>query len=345
MQRPVMDPQFADFEAAAPRQANRVSLARRALGAGHWVVGLLLVDVACWRRKSACLDQRGPFYRLAHTLLCRLTLFPLLIMGLVLLCVHLGTHPPRLQTGADPQALGVYYDPVVLNSADGTTLQGWLVPVLDAQRVLSDGDQVLHQRHPAVVLVHDHGQSHTQMLPLVKPLHEAGLVVLAISLRGSGASDTAACTFGLNEANDVRAALDMLRRRSFVDPRRLAVLGVGTGANAALLAADSANPVAALVLDAPVRSFDGILYEHLSPRGRPWAPLRPLCRWVFETAYGVQADQLDQTTWSSRLADRPALIFGADSAAKSCLTKSGTAQSVAFLRTQLKTQPVISTAQ
>ena len=103
------------------------------------------------------------------------------------------------------------------------------------------------------------------MLPLMRPLHNAGFVVLAVSLRGCGESGPAAVTFGLNEAQDVQAAVEMLRRRPFVDGNHIGLIGIGTGATACLLAADRDASLHALVLDHPLHNFDEAVAHHLAP--------------------------------------------------------------------------------
>src|SRR5262249_29813903 len=145
---------------------------------------------------------------------------------------------------------GVYYDPVNFLSDDGARLEGWLVPVVDAKKVLEEKDQIIGKRYPAVVLVHDFAGSRQQLLPMVQPLHNAGFVVLAMNLRGTTQSAREAQTFGIKEAMDVKAAVDMLRRRLFVDPAKIAVVGIGTGANAAMIAGRNDPSIAALVLSA-----------------------------------------------------------------------------------------------
>ena len=45
------------------------------------------------------------------------------------------------------------------------------------------------------------------MLPLFKPLHQHGFVVLAVAMRGAG-DNAAGQTLGLNEALDVKAAVE-----------------------------------------------------------------------------------------------------------------------------------------
>ena len=114
-----------------------------------------------------------------------LPLLPLLAAGLL---VYAATHPtPREATG-DPAAYGIYFQSISITTEDGLHLNSWLLPAIDAHRVLAERDSVLKDRWPAIILVHDFTQSLQDMLPLVGPLHDEGFVLLVISLRGDGAN-------------------------------------------------------------------------------------------------------------------------------------------------------------
>ena len=91
----------------------------------------------------------------------------------------------RLFTG--PLIAELWLDPWRLRflADDGTRLEAWLVPVIDAKRVIAEKEAVIRRKSPAAVLVHDFGATREQMLSLVHPLHDAGFVVLVLSLRGS----------------------------------------------------------------------------------------------------------------------------------------------------------------
>src|SRR5207237_4066320 len=153
--------------------------------------------------------------------------------------VFTGTHPSTVYSAPDPATFGIYYDPVIVDSQDGTRLEGWLAPVIDAKAILEKKEKILRMKQPAVVLVHDFGKPPQQVLPLFAPLHEDGLIVMAVGMRGTNSSSfqTAGQTFGLKEAMDVTATVDALRADPFVDTARIAVVGIGAGANAAVIAA------------------------------------------------------------------------------------------------------------
>src|SRR5690606_3947458 len=155
--------------------------------------------------------------RLTGAALRWLVFTPLVVTMLIGAMVWHGTHPTILSDSTTPTSLGIYYDPVSFVADDGTRLDGWLVPVVDARTVLSEQDKIVRRKSPAAGLVHDQGQTEAQRLPLVKPLNEAGVVVLVLATRGDGGTTGTASTFGLRESRDVAAAVEVLRRRPFVD--------------------------------------------------------------------------------------------------------------------------------
>ena len=307
MNRPMMDPTFVPDVVAAKRR--HIPLSQWMTKGAKWFWNWLLTNPLAIRRPG---DEpvRWPLIKIG----IRMAIFwsillPILLGAVVMLTVYLGTHPTPLPIVAEPSSQGVYFEPATVASIDGTQLAAWLVPAIDAHRVVEEKDRTLHLSHPAIVLVHDYGHTMQQMLPLVRPLHDEGIVVLVIGLRGSGSGSTSAQTFGLNEAKDVMAAVDLLRQTAFVDGRRIAVAGIGTGANAALIAASRDTNIRAIVLADMLPNCDGIVATRLSPK-EPWlAWLRPVCRRVFEMECGVDVNDLDSARYQGLLKTRPALVL------------------------------------
>jgi pimeloyl-ACP methyl ester carboxylesterase len=343
MKRPVMNPMFLDEDTSGPKgrgAGKRASVYWKwTLRAGRlvWrIVKVLFTDVLRRARREQIKDETGtPFSRFCRALLYRLMFVPTLLAVLVTILVVTATHPRPAPGVMDPTSQGVYYDPVDLLSLDDTKLEGWLVPVVSARRVISEKDTVLHKKHPAIVLVHDFGSTRQQVLPLITPLHEAGYVLLAINLRGHGPSANAGVTFGLNEAQDVRAAVELLRRRPFVDPDAIGVLGIGTGATAALLAAEQDPRIAALVLDHPLRQFQDALNDRIGPRQAWLSWVRPMCKWGFEIAYKVDADDVNLSHFSAVMRRRPVLMLDDAGETVSSIKPARTKQVVQFLRKNL----------
>lgn len=316
MQRPVMNPMFMEENDGTAVPGSKQKKRRWLHFLKSWMLRglklawrLLFTNLFKLDRARLRVEDGTPTQRFIRGLLYRLAFVPIILALFVTTLIFAVTHPPRNVADADPLVQGVYYDPVNFLSEDGTRLEGWLVPVYDAKRVLEEKERALHRKHPAMVLVHDYTGTRQQMLPLVPQLHEAGMVVLVVGLRGTGPSGGSAQTFGLKEAMDVRAAVDMLRRRSYVDPSRVSVMGIGAGANAAVIAAEQDGNIAALILDRPIESFEAAITSRLGD-DRKWVDvLMPLFKWTFEAMYHVDADDLDVGQFAAVTSSRPTLRF------------------------------------
>ena len=331
MQRPLMNPSLLLELDAPKRRLSRLALFKRMLGC-TWNV--LLFEPLGFLRRRQRVEIGSPFNRVCRAVLYRLMALPFVIAAVAGVMVFNGTHPPVIQQTQDPQSLGIYHDPVTFMAEDGTRLEGWLAPVVDARRVIEQGEEAIRKRRAAVVLVHDYGATREQMLPLVRPLHEEGFVVLVVGLRGSDSKVPAGQTFGLNESGDVRAAVELLRRRPSVDARRIAIVGTGTGATAALLAARSDAGVAALVLDNPLRHSDDLMHR-ISP-GQWWlAWMRPMCKWAFDLTYGVHAEDVDLRGFRAVMETRPCLMLDNGTAGAAGLKRHTVEQIAGFLRSHL----------
>lgn len=318
MQRPVMNPMFMEEkDGPAGGSKRKLSVKKRILQfVWTWLFRglklakrLLFTNLFKLDRARLRVEDGTPVQRFIRGVMYRLAFVPIILALFVTTLVFAVTHPPRTMIDADPLVQGVYYDPVNFLSEDGTRLEGWLVPVYDAKKVLEEKERALHKKHPAIVLVHDYTGTRQQMLPLVPQLHEAGMVVLVVGLRGTGSSGASAHTFGLREAMDVRAAVDMLRRRAYVDPARVSVMGMGTGANAAVIAAAQDGRIASLILDRPIESFEAAIQNRLGEDERWVRMLMPLFKWTFEAMYHVDADDLNVGAFAATTSSRPTLRF------------------------------------
>jgi dienelactone hydrolase len=105
--------------------------------------------------------------------------------------------------------------PVRFRATDGVSLRGSLVPGRA-------------RRAPAVVLVHESNGGPDQFDPFVPHLHARGYAALTYGSRpGSGRMDET------RNARDIAGAVRALRRRSGIDPQRIAVVGASIGATSA----------------------------------------------------------------------------------------------------------------
>lgn len=238
-----------------------------------------------------------PMYRrIIEGLLTRVILTPFIVGAFLLLLVWYTTHPSQILASQSPTAVGLSFRPVSLESSDGQRLQAWYIPGITTSEVVRNGDEALLQKRPAAILIHGLGYGQDQYLPLAARLHEAGFSVLMLSLRGQGENATgkhAGVTFGLREKLDVLAAVGYLREISHVDSSRIAVVGYGMGANAALQAALLDHSIAAVVVENPWPTFEDWTKHNFDVPYVPTNLMSALYQTTFELAYRERVSQLD----------------------------------------------------
>src|SRR4051794_30766866 len=197
MERPILNPMLALIEepdtaepAPPPGRAGRLlKIVRLMFARGfrlvRWFIRCLFSKPLA-RRKTTFRNEDGSIVgRFCKGLAYRVLFLPLLLAVMASAFVFSGTHPKVKSVELDPSSAGLYYDPVAFVSADGTHLEAWIVPVVSAKEVLAKKEKMLRARHPAVLLVHDFGKTQQQMLPLLAPLQEDGIVTMTLGLRGS----------------------------------------------------------------------------------------------------------------------------------------------------------------
>lgn len=113
---------------------------------------------------------------------------------------------------------------------------------------------------PAVLLVHSLSRTHQDWDTTAEALSGAGFGVLALDLRGHGASIGG---YGSLQSMllDVQAALAWLKTRHEVDARRIGIAGMHFGATLAVLAAGSDPSVRSIALLSPASEFRGVRCE------------------------------------------------------------------------------------
>ena len=135
MKRPVMDPMFLREQNRPPR-FPKLWAVLSACGRGVvWFTKLLFRPPFRVSRAAPAVPQSAAS-KIVRGLVYRAMFVPILISGLSAVVVFFATHPLVNSPPLDPQSQGVYFDPISFTSEDGTQLQGWLVSVVDARRVV-----------------------------------------------------------------------------------------------------------------------------------------------------------------------------------------------------------------
>ncbi|PKO58022.1 MAG: dipeptidyl aminopeptidase, partial [Betaproteobacteria bacterium HGW-Betaproteobacteria-19] len=187
---------------------------------------------------------------------------------------------------------------VSIPTANRRNLHGWQVPAMH------EG-----QCQPAVVVVHGWGANAQMMLPLARPLHDAGFTVLFIDARCHGRSDDDSFASLPRFAEDAEHAFDWLAAQPGIDSGRIALLGHSVGAGAVLLCAARRPEVAAVV---SVSAF-----AHPAEMMQRWLAGKPVPQWMgryildyVQTTIGHRFDDIAPLTSLGRLQCPVLLIHG-----------------------------------
>lgn len=195
----------------------------------------------------------GPIRRwLRRLALCAL---PLMLAG----CVQSMFYYPDNVRYETPDVLGLRYEPVQFNSADGTRLSGWFLPAADRKNPREAKGTVVH--------FHGNAQNMSTHWRFVAWLPKQDYNVFVFDYRGYGESAGKPEPKGVFE--DSNAALNYVRSRSDVDPGRLFVFGQSLGGTNAIAVVGSGNRagVKAVAIESTFYSYSAIANDKLSGAG------------------------------------------------------------------------------
>ncbi|MGE5173086.1 MAG: alpha/beta hydrolase [Betaproteobacteria bacterium] len=162
----------------------------------------------------------------------------LVIVILALLLVYVNTHPPRYPLHILPSAFKSDYELVAFASDDGITLKGWLVKPPHSGPM-----------SPAVIICHGVGANKSDFTELAAWISQRGYYVLLFDFRAHGESGGRRTSLGHLEQKDIAAALDFIKTRPEIDPKRIGIYGFSMGGATAILAAAKTHAFCAVVAD------------------------------------------------------------------------------------------------
>lgn len=178
------------------------------------------------------------------------------------------TKPLKKEQAINPGEWLFSYNDLKFRTEDGVELHGWLI----------------HGKtgYPAFVIAHPYGSERSEILArletLVTKLNKEGYFIFLFDFRGHGESE-ATSGMGFRESKDLTAALRAVLKYRNVE-RRVAVLGIGMGAIAAVKACPQVEEVKFMLLD----SLYGDVSERLVDSIRHEWRLPPSMDRVFDRA-------------------------------------------------------------
>lgn len=145
-------------------------------------------------------------------------------------------HVPPTEVGRTPADVGLAFEAVELEAADGVRLAAWYLSPAD------DADA-------AVVVRHGAGSTRSNVLAEAAVLVRAGFAVLLVDARGHGGSSGRAMDFGWDGEVDVAAGVGHLVDERGFAPGSVGVLGSSMGGEEALGAAGVDRRIGAVVAE------------------------------------------------------------------------------------------------
>lgn len=236
--------------------------------------------------------------RVRNAALGMLLLAGLLLNALCWLQASILVHNPmekRKPPQRAPDAMGLIYQDVQVQAADGLVLHGWFVP---------------GRNGALVMLQHGYKWHREGHLEEARLLHDAGYNVLVTSVRAHDINAGDLISFGVREMQDLDAWLAFAQLQLPIDTSRIGMLGDSLGGSMVLQFA-AANPaIRAVVTHSAFSSLQDTIdtsVQHFT--GLPAFPFAPLIAWWAERIVGFDVASVDATRWIAALAPRPVLII------------------------------------
>ncbi len=253
--------------------------------------GLLLLGVGAvtlWRSRR----RDGSMFR-------RVTRRALLVVAAALasffvvqsvLFAYAVTHIARAEVPAEK--LGVAHEDVSFTTSDGLQLHGWYIPSRNGAAIVDFPGRLGTQAPARMLARHGYG-------------------VLVFDRRGEGRSEGAGNMYGWGGDKDIIAAVDWLKERPDVDPKRIGGIGFSVGGELMLEAAAKDKDLAAVVSDGAGARQLGESKQALP--GRTFWPMSPSFALLYASV-GVFSDTAPPASLTElipRIAPRPLLFIWA----------------------------------
>ena len=189
-----------------------------------------------------------------------------ILAGLALVlggCTGVIFHPMR-ELVRTPDQIGLEYEELEFEAADGVRLHGWLLPARAPRR-------------GSILFLHGNAENISTHIASVAWLPARGFDVLLFDYRGYGRSEGSPSLAGLQL--DVEAALATLLARPEIDPDRIVVFGQSLGASLAITALATSprrRQIHALVVEGAFTSYRELAREKLAGFWLTWPLQVPL---------------------------------------------------------------------
>ncbi|MEM8873019.1 MAG: alpha/beta hydrolase [Planctomycetota bacterium] len=224
----------------------------------------------------------------------------LILVGLPAVMAAVMTYRVKIVPPITPATqLGVPFESVRFEAADGTDIAGWWIPAL------GPSDRT-------VVLAHGLGGGKADFLNMAAQFLPHGYNVLMLDMRAHGESGGQRSSFGKRETLDVAAALRWAKQSKPNQARELFGVGASMGAAALLAAAEDDPDIDAVAV---IGTYDdlGMMADDATAKVFTW-PINTVASWIALPLASVHAgtDLSDFRPADVQLWPRPVLVIHAE---------------------------------
>lgn len=215
--------------------------------------------------------------------------------------IRKGLAAPRVPHERTPAAFGLPFEAARIATSNQRVLHAWFIPSPGGTTTTS-----------TLIVMHGWGGNAAMMLPLARPLHDAGFATLFVDARCHGESDDDDFASLPRFAEDIESARAWLVERQPHVSHRVALLGHSVGAGAALLVASRHPWVLAVISVSAFEHPDKIMRRWLASKR---IPLRPVGNYILEfvqKTIGFRFDDIAPINTIARVRCPVLLIHGID---------------------------------
>jgi len=193
-----------------------------------------------------------------------------------------------------PFEMGVTFEEIAIPTANGHTLEGWLLSRPESDRL--------------VIGCTGYRGSKWELLGIGSALWRAGFNVLLFDYYGHGAPHGVPITLGYREVKDFLAVFDYIRHR--LPDTHIGVIGFSMGAAIAIMGAAQRPEIEAVVADSPFATHADVI-SHAITRvlHMPGAPFARLADLFIYQRVGYRSADVQPILHVGRIAPRPLLII------------------------------------
>ncbi len=138
-----------------------------------------------------------------------------------------------------------------------------LILFTEDNTMLSVWEMRYHSDFPTVILSHGLGSNKADLLDLARGLNQKGYNCVLYDFRAHGKSTGKISSFGYKEQQDLKAVINYVINRPFMNNKSLGLYGFSMGAAVSILVAGEYDEVKAIVADSSYSVLQSTLEDHI----------------------------------------------------------------------------------